>query len=55
MRHGTKKAEDIQEPKDNDDDNDRVQDRLNRALHGNVAIYQPEQNANDDQNQNYLN
>ncbi len=44
------KAEDLQQPNnDNDDDND-IQDALDLSVHRYVGIDEPEQYTNDDQN-----
>jgi hypothetical protein len=47
---GVKKPKDIQQPQHDGDDHHRIHDRLNGALHGDEAIYQPQKNSDDDQN-----
>jgi hypothetical protein len=47
---GMKQTENIQEPQDHDDHHDGIQDRLDRPLHRNKAIDEPEQNTHYDQN-----
>jgi hypothetical protein len=54
MREGTKKSKHIEKPQDHGDDDNTVQDGLNRALHRYETIDQPEQNTHNNQNQNYL-
>src|SRR5277367_2692989 len=55
MRQGTEESKDVQQPQYNDNDDDGVEDGFDRTLYGDIAIDQPEQNANNDQNQHYLN
>jgi hypothetical protein len=50
MREGAKKPEYVQEPENDDDDNDGVQNGLDRSLHGYEAIDEPKQNSHNDQN-----
>jgi hypothetical protein len=47
---GMKKSEYVQEPQDHGDHYDAIQDRLDRPLHRDEAIDQPEQNTYYDQN-----
>jgi len=49
-----KKSEDVQEPQDHADYHDGIQDRLDRPLHRDKVIDQPEQNTHYDQNQQQL-
>jgi hypothetical protein len=55
MGQGAEKPEDVQEPQDNDDDHDSVQDGLDRSLHGDVAVDEPQQDSYDDQNDHDVN
>jgi hypothetical protein len=43
---GMKQPKDIQQPQDDRNDNDAIQNGLDRSLHGNEAIHQPQQDAN---------
>jgi hypothetical protein len=40
----------LQQPDDKDDHNNRVEYILDGALHGDVGIYQPENNTDNNQN-----
>jgi len=53
MGKGTKKSKYIQEPEHHNDHNNGIQNGLNRSLHGNESVNQPEQNTHDDQNRHY--
>jgi hypothetical protein len=53
MGKGTKKPKYIQEPQHHNDHNNSIQNGLNRSLHGNESVNQPEQNTHDDQNRHY--
>ena len=44
-------AESVQQPDDDRDDDDGVEDALNRSLHRDVGVDEPEQHANDDKSQ----
>lgn len=52
-REGVKEPENIQKPQYDEDDDNRIQDRLDGALHGD-EIHQPQQYAHNDQGQQYL-
>jgi hypothetical protein len=54
MREGMKQSKYIEEPQHHGDDNDRIQDRFNRALHWYEAVDQPKQNTHHDQNCHYV-
>jgi hypothetical protein len=54
MREGTKQPKDIEKPQYYRDDNNAVQDGLNRSLHRYETIDQPEQNTHNNQNHHYL-
>jgi hypothetical protein len=43
------KSKNIQKPQNYDDDHDSIQDRLDRSCHRYMAINQPEENTNYDQ------
>lgn len=45
-----KDAENVQEPKNDDDNDDDVQDVLNLAIHRNVSVGQPEEQPDHDEN-----
>ncbi len=47
---GMKQPEDIQQPQDDCDDYDTIQNGLDRSLHGDEAIHQPQQDANYNEN-----
>jgi len=47
---GMKQPEDIQQPQDDCDDYDAIQNGLDRSLHGNEAIHQPQQDAHYNEN-----
>jgi hypothetical protein len=49
-----KHSKHIQKPQHYDDDHDRIQDGLDRSLHGYESVDQPKQNTHDDQNHQYL-
>jgi hypothetical protein len=53
--NGMEQSKDITEPEDHGNHHDAVQNRFNRALHGNKAIYQPQQDPHHDQNFQKLN
>jgi len=57
MDHGAgiENSKNIQEPENYDNNHDSIQDRLNRSGHRYVAINQPEENANYDQDHYELN
>ena len=44
----------LQEPQHHSNDNDRVQDGLDGSLHWDVAVDQPEQNPNDNEDKYYV-
>lgn len=50
-----KEPEDIQDPENDGNDDNAVQDGLDRGLHGEEAIDQPQQNAHHDENFYQLN
>jgi len=50
-----KKSKYIQQPQHHGYDNYPIQDRLNGALHGDEAIYQPQENSDDNQDYDNLN
>jgi hypothetical protein len=50
MGKGMEKSEYVQEPQDHGDHYDAIQDRLDRPLHRDEAIDQPQQNTYYDQN-----
>jgi hypothetical protein len=54
MREGIKQSKHIEKPQDHRDDDNAVQDGLNRSLHRDKTIDQPEQNTNNNQDHNYL-
>jgi hypothetical protein len=47
---GMKKPEHVEKPQDHGDYNDGIQDRLDRPLHRDESIDQPQQNTHYDQN-----
>jgi hypothetical protein len=49
-----KESKHIQEPQHHSNDHNGVQDRLDTACHGNEAIHQPQEDANDNQSEYYL-
>jgi phage-related protein len=49
MREGTEKPKYVQKPQHHDYYNDRVQNGLNRSLHGYEAVDKPKQNSHNDQ------
>ena len=51
MRH----AEEIQQPKHDDNHDHRIENAFDRALHRDVGIYQSEKNSDDNQRDQYLN
>jgi len=52
---GTDKSKNIQEPQNYDNDYNTIQDRLDRSRHRHVAINQPEEHTNHDQDHYDLN
>jgi hypothetical protein len=50
-----KQPEDIQQPQDDCDDYDAIQNGLDRSLHGDEAIHQPQQDTNYNENFQQLN
>jgi hypothetical protein len=54
LREGTKKPKNIQKPEYYANDDDSVQNGLNRPLHWNEAVDQPKQNTHNDQSYHYL-
>jgi hypothetical protein len=54
MREGMEKSKNVQEPQDDADHYHGIQDRLDRRLHGDEVIDQPQQNAYHDQNHQQL-
>jgi hypothetical protein len=54
MRKGTEKSKHVQKPQHHTDHNDRVQNGLNRSLHGYEAVDKPKQNSYNDQNYHYI-
>jgi hypothetical protein len=54
MREGIKQSKHIEKPQDHRDDDNAVQDGLNRSLHRDETIDQPEQNTDNNQDHNYL-
>jgi len=49
-----KKSKYVQKPQHHANDHDCIQDGLNRPLHRDIAVDQPEQDAYHDQNYQYL-
>jgi hypothetical protein len=49
-----KKSKNIEKPQDHADHHDGIQDRLDRALHWDEVVDQPQQNAHYDQNHHKL-
>jgi hypothetical protein len=47
-------SENVQEPKNDDDNDDRVQNGFDGALHRDKAIDEPEQDSDDDQDDQHL-
>jgi hypothetical protein len=52
---GMKQPENIQQPQDNRNDHDAIQNGLDRSLHGDEAIYQPQEDTHHDENFQQLN
>jgi len=52
---GIEKSKNIQEPQNYDNDHNAIQDRLDGSRHRHVAINQPEENTNHDQDHYDLN
>jgi hypothetical protein len=50
-----KESENIQQPQNDGDNHDAVQDGLDRSLHGDEAIHQPQQDTHHDENFQELN
>jgi hypothetical protein len=50
MREGTEESKYVQKPQHHNDHNDRVQNGLNRSLHGYEAVDKPKQYSYNDQN-----
>jgi hypothetical protein len=48
-------AEDAEKPQDNHDKNDDIEDLFDLGIEGNVAIDQPQEDANDDQGDDDMN
>ena len=51
---GVEESENIQQPKNYSDNNNCIQDGLDRSLHRYEAINEPKQQADHDQNYEYL-
>src|SRR5579871_2784133 len=47
LRNIVEQAEDVYDPQDDDDHHNRVQDALDRPLHGNEAVDEPEKHADN--------
>jgi hypothetical protein len=52
---GMKQPENIQQPQDDCNDHDAIEDGLNRALHGDEAIHEPQEDTHHDENFEQLN
>jgi hypothetical protein len=53
-REGSEKAEQIGNPENNNDDHHPVKDGLDGGLHWDEAVYEPQQNSNDDESNHQL-
>jgi len=51
---GMKNPENIQKPQDHGDYHHNIQDALNRSLHGDETIHQPQQKSNHNQDHHDL-
>jgi hypothetical protein len=51
----TQQSKHLKKPQNEGNDNHNVQDLLNLAIHGNVVVYEPQQNPNHDNNYYQLN
>ncbi len=54
-RQRMEQPENIQQPQDDCNDYDAIQNGLDRALHGDEAIHQPQEDTHHDDNFQYLN
>jgi hypothetical protein len=52
---GMKQPENVQQPQDDRNDHDAIQNGLDRSLHGDEAIHEPQQDSCYDENFQYLN
>jgi hypothetical protein len=53
--NGSEKSKSVQKPQDHGNDHDGIQDPFDSSLHWDVAINQPKENANYDQDYHKLN
>jgi len=52
---GAEKSENLQQVDDHRDHNDGIQDTFDFAVHGNVVVYQPEKDSDNDQHTDDVN
>ena len=49
--NGTEQAKSLQQPDNNEDYHHHIEDAFNLAVHGDVSVYKPENNPNNNQHQ----